>query len=199
VTARDDDRNFGRYGRIVGGRYRPPDAGAHYGLGEPPSRNVRTKVGAVPDPCERGKTSLATVNRDVDVLETELAHHRIEEAAYLVGRALKRAYERIPAADGSNWRGRDRVDPLTAQEWFLERQADAVAAVHEIEERARRVIGQSGVAFLSRILRDGWTFKELAARTGSRGSRADTARVADRFRWLLAELADGWSAKGRGG
>ena len=196
--ASGNDKNFGRYGRIVGGKYRPPDAGALYGLGEPPSRNVRTKVGAVPDPRERGRANLATVNRDVDVLETELAHQRIEEAAYQAGRALKRAYERLPAANGSNWRGRDRIDPLTAQEWFMERQTDAVAAVREIEERARRVIGQSGVAFLSRILRDGWTFRELSARAGSRGSRADTARVADRFRWLLAELADGWSAKGRG-
>src|SRR5262249_55799388 len=141
---------------------------------------------------------LATVNRDVDVLEMELAHGRIDEAAYHAGRALRRAYERLPAAaSATNWRRGDRIDPLSGQSHFVERLDDAVRAVADMEERARRVIGRSGVNFLARILRDDLSFAELAARGAARGSRADVARVADRFRWLLAELADGWGAKGR--
>jgi hypothetical protein len=183
--------NLGRYGNH---RARPPATG----LGAPPSRNVRTKVGAVDDPLEQEKKLFATINRDVDVLETELAHHRLDEAAYRAGRTLKRAYERLPAAtSATNWHRNDRVDPLTGQGAFVERLDEAVRDVAIIEERARRVIGQSGVVFLARILRDGLSFAELAARGAAQGSRADVARIADRFRWLLAELADGWSAKGR--
>jgi hypothetical protein len=183
--------NFGRYGD---NRARLPAAG----LGLPPSRNVRTTVGAIDDPMEEDKKLFATIHRDVDVLETELSHRRIDEPAYRAGRALKRAYERLPAATSiTNWRRGDRIDPLTGQGQFVERLEDAVRAVAELEERARRVIGQSGVSFLARILRDGWSFAELAARGAARGSRADVARVADRFRWLLAEVADGWAAKGK--
>jgi hypothetical protein len=190
-TVRRHRANFGRYGETNAA---PPASG----LAAPPSLRVRTKIGEIADPMEGGKTHLATINRDVDVLETELAHRRIEEAAYRAGRMLKRAYEWLPAAaSGTNWRGRDRIDRVTAQENLLDRQADAVRAVAAIEQRARVVIGQSGVAFLSRILRDGWSFAELAARGQGKGSRVDVARVADRFRWLLTELADGWAAKGK--
>src|SRR5262245_14259279 len=182
------------YGRYGDNRARPPAAG----LGVPPGHNVRTTVGVVDDPMEQGQKLLATIHRDVDVLETELAHRRIDEPAYRAGRALKRAYERLPAATSTtNWRRGDRIDPLTGQGQFVERLEDAVRAVAEIEERARRVVGQSGVSVLAGILRDGWSLAELAAGGKARGSRADVARVADRFRWLLAELADGWAATGR--
>jgi hypothetical protein len=193
VSSRPGGRrpNFGRYGDS---RARLPAAG----LGVPPSHNVRTTVGAIDDPMENDKKLLATIHRDVDVLETELSHGRIDEPAYRAGRALKRAYERLPAATSvTNWRRGDRIDPLTGQGHFVEQLEDAVRAVAALEERARRVIGQSGVSFLARILRDGWSFAELAARGQARGSRADVARVADRFRWLLGELADGWAAKGK--
>jgi hypothetical protein len=184
-------RNFGRYGRSTASM--PPT-----GLGTAPSLNVRTKIGTVDDPMEPRTKHLVTINRDVDVLETELSHRRIDYAAYRAGRTLKRAYERLPvSASGTNWRGRDRIDPVTARDAFVDRLDDAVRAVAAVEERARHVIGASGVAFLARILRDHWTFAELAAKGETRGSRADTARVADRFRWLLAELAEGWAARGK--
>jgi len=183
-------RNFGRYGGSSASA--PPT-----GLGVAPSVKVRTKVGTVDDPMEAREKHLATINRDVDVLETEHSHRRIDHAAYRAGRALKRAYERLPAAaSGTTWRGGDRVDPVAARDAFVDRLDDAVRAVAAIEERARHVIGASGVVFLARILRDNWTFAELAARGEARGSRADVARIADRFRWLLAELADGWAARG---
>jgi hypothetical protein len=172
--------NFGRYGQKADGRYRPPDSAAHYGLGKPPNNRVRTKVGAVPDPRERGKASLATVNRDVDVLRDRACPPPDRSGGYLAGRALKRAYERLPAASsGSNWRGGDRVDPVAARDRKEDRTLDAIAAVEALEARAREVIGHSGVAFLSRILRDGWSFAELAARGQAKGGRGDIARVAD--------------------
>jgi hypothetical protein len=68
--------------------------------------------------------------------------------------------------------------------------------VELIEAEARRMIGTSGVAFLSRILRDGKSVTELAAMASARGSAADTRQVGGRFRWLLEELAAAWAAKG---
>jgi hypothetical protein len=112
--------------------------------------------------------------------------------------AAARAYERLPAAaSGSNWQGGDRIDPVQARNLREDRHLDALRQVELIKAEACRVIGTSGVAFLSRILRDGLTFTEVAACAAARGSRADVAKVADRFRWLLAELADGWAARGR--
>jgi hypothetical protein len=127
----------------------------------------------------------------VDVLENELSRGRISHA----GPRLKRAYERLPAAANcSNWQGGDRIDPVQARNLKEDRALDALRAIQVLEERAAGVIGSSGVAFLSQILRDGWTFTELAARTSARGSRADVSRMRDRFRCLLAELADAWAA-----
>lgn len=139
----------------------------------------------------------ATVHRNVDVLEWEHSHGRLDEAAYLVGRQLKRAYERLPAAAcTSNWQGGDRVDGASAQGVIIERMHAAARHVHVIERRAAQVIGQAGVTFLALILRDGMTFADIAARD-PHASRATTTRVADRFRWLLAQLATGWAARGR--
>jgi hypothetical protein len=180
------------------GRYGAPAPAPAGGLGTAPSLNIRTAIGAVDDPLERGKKLAATVNRGVDVLEWELSHHQIDQAAYEAGRLLQRAYERMPtAANGSNWRGGDRIDPVTAQDGMSQRITDAGLAIRAIESRAETVIGQAGVAFLARILRDGWSFAELASRGAAKGSRADTKDVAKRFRWLLTALADGWAAKGR--
>lgn len=184
------------------GRYEPgtvrsaPTPPAGY-LGAPASLNIRTRVGAVSDPAEPHRRHQATIHTNVDVLERELAHDRISEAACAAGRELKRAYERLPtAASGSNWRGGDRIDPIEARNLKEDRHLDALAAVEAIEARAARVIGSSGVFFLRRVLRDGLTFGELAASSQARGSRADVAGVAFHFRKLLADLADGWAARG---
>jgi hypothetical protein len=76
------------------------------GLGEPPSLNVRTAIGAVDDPYTPGARVQVTIHRNVDPLENELSRGRISEAAYLAGCRLKRAYERLPAAPNrSNWQG----------------------------------------------------------------------------------------------
>jgi hypothetical protein len=100
------------------------------------------------------------------------------------------------APSGSNWRGGDRIDPVQARNLKEDRTLDALRAVELLEAEACRVIGTSGVAFLSRILRDGLSVTELAARTSARGSSADTRQVGARFRWLLEELAEAWAAKG---
>jgi hypothetical protein len=162
-----------------------------------PSLNVRTAIAAIHDPIERGGMILATVNRNVDVLENELSHGRIDQAAYEAGRTLQAAYERLPtAASGSNWRGGDRIDPVEARNLKEDRTIDALDDVADLEARARLVIGSSGVNFLSLILRDGLSLGQLAARGQSRGSRADVAGVANHFRRLLRYLAEGWAAQG---
>jgi hypothetical protein len=181
------------------GRYGAPAPAPAGGLGTAPSLNIRTAIGAVDDPLERGKKLAATVNRNVDVLEWEYSHRQIDEAAYQAGRLLKRAYERLPTAPGgSNWRGGDRIDPIEARNAKEDRHLDAMQAVERLEGQAAKVVGWSGVALLRLVLRDGMTFKDIALRAAQPRARGRAFRkVADRFRWLLAEIAEGWAAKGQ--
>jgi hypothetical protein len=173
------------------GRYGAPAPAPAGGLGTAPSLNIRTAVGSVDDPLERGKKLAATVNRNVDVLEWEYSHRQIDEAAYQAGRLLKRAYERVPAAaNGSNWRGGDRLDPITARSLKEDRHIDAMTEIERLEGLAAKQVGWSGVALLRLVLRDGLKFKDITLRAATRGSRANVPQVADRFRWALAEAAD---------
>lgn len=158
-----------------------------------PSVRIRTAIVAVDDPMEPGGPRLlARVNRDVDVLESELSHHRIGTAEYNAGRKLQRAFEAASSLSGSNWQGGSRVDNQQAQAHVIERAQRAVEAI----AAASAIIGRSGVAFLEPILLRGYSLSGYAARSGARGSRADVTRVADRFRWLLEQLADGYGATG---
>jgi hypothetical protein len=173
------------------GRYGAPAPAPAGGLGTAPSLNIRTAIGAVDDPLERGKKLAATVNRNVDVLEWEYSHRQIDEAAYQAGRLLKRAYERVPgAANGSNWRGGDRLDPITARSLKEDRHIDAMKEIERLERLAATEVGWSGVALLRLVLRDGLKFKDITLRAAAKGSRASVPQVADRFRWALAEAAD---------
>jgi len=182
----------------MSGRYTAPLAAPApaTGLATASSSNVATTTAAVVDPYAPERRLQVTVRRDIDVLEWELSHGRLSEAAYLAGRELQRAYERLPATGGaSNWRGGDRIDPLTAQGQHLDRLQLAVHNVRCLEQRAARIIGTAGVAFLALVLRDGRTFAELAE-LEPRQSQTSIIRAADRFRWLLHALAEGWAAHG---
>jgi hypothetical protein len=56
------------------------------------------------------------------------------------------------------------------------------------------VIGSSMLRMLQ-LVRPADLYREIPARAQQRGSRATVAQVADRFRWSLNCLADGWAAE----
>jgi hypothetical protein len=68
-------------------------------------------------------------------------------------------------------------------------------AAASVRRRTRPAASMLGMPRL--VLRDGLTFTEIATRAQARGSRAQVAQVADRFRWSLQCLADGWSGRAR--
>lgn len=135
---------------------------------------------------------LVAVNRDIDVLENELAHRRIDGAEYQAGRALQRAFEIESTIGSTNWRGASSHDPRQKEDAIAARIDSAIAQ----RQAAEAVIGTSGVAFLQPVLLHGLGFAEYARRSQAKGSRADTARVADHFRRLLKYLAEGTGATG---
>jgi hypothetical protein len=175
------------------GRYGAPAPAPAGGLGTAPSLNIRTAIGAVDDPLERGKKLAATVNRNVDVLEWEYSHRQIDEAAYQAGRLLKRAYERLPTAAGRIELARRRPD---RPDRGAERQGRPAPRRHEgverLEGQAAKVVGWSGVALLRLVLRDGLTFKDITLRAAAKGSRASVPR------WPTAS-AGSWPRSRRAG
>lgn len=191
MAAKSKPAPVGRYD--LRGAWRPDNLGA-----PPPSLNARTAVAAVrdPKPNEYGpKTERIQVTVRVDLLERELAHGWIDDAAYLAGRTLERALERgrhIKAQ--SAWGTAGRVDNGGEKD-AVGRALEIAQSVAETKQRVVDVVGEAGLRFLVRFLTDGWTFSDYADRTG-KGGKHGTAAVADRFRWMLRELAEAWGAKG---
>jgi hypothetical protein len=169
------------------------------GLASPPrgGRNNTNAfaVVAIPDPDPHDAHGRTEALARLDLLDLELKHHRISQAAHHVGKEITRAYERVPGAVGSNWMGGSRVSAMSAQSAAFDRMEEAREKILEIEKRAFRIIGEAGVPFIVRFLRDGWSYRQFAYETKRLGSRADISKIADRFRWLMNELGQKWNAK----
>lgn len=166
------------------------------GLAKPPkTKNVSVARAAVQDPLEPGAKLYVAANRFVDVLETERSHHRISEAAYIIGRQLQAVFEAAASlGGGGQWRESDRVDPVLAKEVAIHRNIRAARRVDAETARLSREVGDIGVQFLRTIL-TGTTFAEYAARSGAR-ERRDVALVAGRFRTMLEDVVR--ARQGRG-
>lgn len=158
--------------------------------------NVKTATAAVPDPFGDGtERVLVTINRRVDILETERSHQRLTEAAYRTGRLLQAIFERAGGVGSSNWMGVSRQDPMIAQEL---RVLHSIMAAEEIEKLLRRIrarLGWIDARLLQRILGERWTFGQCADVVGRNGERGERY-VAARFRDALEDLAEAWTAKG---
>ncbi len=187
VKKREAPLGLGRYEHV---RSAPAPAN---GVARPmPSENVRTALVAIPDPLSPKQRLQATVNRAVDVLEMERSHNRIGEAAYRVGRSIQSTYENIREGEGEvNERVDTSLDPDRQMVASLTNAQRRVALHGHLE----RLVGVIGARFLRSILVEGVTFAEYAARSGKGGERG-TAYVADRFRWMLEDVADSWAARG---
>lgn len=151
--------------------------------------NARTAVGAVQDPFDGRVRTVARIR--IALLDDELAHKRIEQSHWQFGRDLEDAYERaVRLGGGSNWEGGSKTSPQEAQSRTVDRICEAHENLREMEALALEAVGRSGLGFLSRILKEGFSFQRLALIGQMKGGRADVARIADRFRWLLKQCAD---------
>lgn len=151
--------------------------------------NARTAVGAVQDPFDGRQRTVARIR--IALLDDELAHKRIEQSWFDFGRDLENAYERAARlGGGSNFEGGSKTSAQKAQGRTVEAICEAHEKLRKIEAIALDAIGDKGLGFLQRILRDGFSFQRLAIVGQMKGGRADVARIADRFRWLLKQCAD---------
>lgn len=160
-----------------------------------PSLNVRTAIGAVPDPYAPDERILVVINRRTDVLEEDRAKGLISEGAYITGRAIQAAYE-VRSPSSSNWNDAGRGDPTTAQELrhlTLQRRARrAISLSRDVTE----AVGAFGAEQIRRVLGDNCSYDDLAVREGRGGDRGRRF-VAGRFRDLLEAVTEHRAAKGR--
>ena len=160
-------------------------------------RLLRTKVAAIPDPMEPGKRLKAVVNRRVDILEEELSHRRIGQAAYAVGRIAQAVFERAAGSTGtSSIREADRVDCTLVRELAMIYRIDSAQVVVAYEAWIQRTLGPKDAEILRRVLRDGVRFRKLAEASG-KGGREGASYFAERFRDACETLAHALAARGK--
>jgi len=151
------------------------------------------------DPSKPPLPVQATVNRRVDLLETEFGNRRITDAMFRNGRIIQALFEKLAGSvGGSNWTGGDRVDAFTAHELqIISKQLTIENARKEIA-RIERAIGTTGTRFLRRLLTEGQTFEKEAADRGKGGDRGK-AQITAHFRLLLENVTEAWEARGATG
>lgn len=155
----------------------------------------------VTDPTTLGAFIEVQVNRQLDVLTMEHSARpqRIDNVQFAVGRLLQDAW--TGRRDDSNRRmetlallgalpeaGRDD-GPLPARDMDMLRSVFRVRAVAELDAKIVKVVGMVGLRLLKAILIDGHTFGTYAGCTVGGGERG-AARIGERFRWLLSEVAE---------
>ena len=157
-------------------------------------------TGTFRDPYDASTFVTTTVNRRVDVLAAERSAGRITEAHLQVGRMLQAMWEKqLGVRHGSSWDSTifspgyaslNTANGLTIEDIRMLGRIETAKAVKAMNDRAARVIGDSGVRFLRSILAEGFSFSSYAeARGRGAGERASTD-IAKRFRWLLDELTE---------
>jgi hypothetical protein len=165
-------------------------------------RDASIKIGRrlVTDPTTLGKFIEVQVNRQLDVLTMEHSARpqRISDVEFAVGRLLQDAW--TGRKDGDR-----RMDsfaklgvlvssggddgPLPAREMGMLRETFRARAVAQLDLKIEGVVGRVGLRLLRAILVEGHTFGTYAAYTVGGGERG-AARIGERFRWLLNEVAD---------
>ncbi|WHQ72540.1 hypothetical protein [Methylorubrum extorquens] len=175
-------------------------------------RDASIKIGRrlVTDPTTLGKFIEVQVNRQLDVLTMEHSARpqRISDVEFAVGRLLQDAW--TGRKDGDR-----RMDsfaklgvlvssggddgPLPSREMGMLRETFRARAVADLNLKIEKVVGGVGLRLLRAILVEGHTFGTYAACTVGGGERG-AARIGERFRWLLNEVADHLhTATGAGG
>lgn len=175
-------------------------------------RGAAIQVGRriVTDPETIGGFIEVQVNKQLDVLTTEHSARRISDVEFAVGRLLQDAW--TGNRDGGDRRmasmsrlgvlvngGAGSEEELPPREMEMLRSVFRIRAIADLDAKIADVIGWVGVRFLKAILVEGHTIGTYASRTVGGGERG-AARIGDRFRWMLAEVAEQLhTATGAGG
>ncbi|MHC2086520.1 hypothetical protein [Methylobacterium sp. CM6244] len=157
-------------------------------------------TGMFRDPYDASTFVTTTVNRRVDVLAAERSAGRITEAQLQVGRMLQAMWEKqLGVRHGSSWDSTilspgyaslNTANGLTIEDIRMLGRIETAKAVKAMNDRAARVIGDSGVRFLRSILAEGFSFSSYAEARGRGASERASTDIAKRFRWLLDELTE---------
>ncbi|MCC0807529.1 hypothetical protein FPV16_15040 [Methylobacterium sp. W2] len=157
-------------------------------------------TGTFRDPYDASAFVTTTVNRRVDVLAAERSAGRITEAQFLVGRSMQAMWEKqLGVRHGSSWDSTifspgyaslNTANGLTIEDIRMLGRIETAKAVKAMNDRAARVIGDSGMRFLRAILAEGFSFSSYAEARGRGTSERASSDIAKRFRWLLDELTE---------
>jgi hypothetical protein len=147
----------------------------------------------LPDPMQRGDSQRTAMNVAHDVLESEHKRGKLDDAAYIAGRALQRDLERVegaPASGGQLTEG-SRGDPATASTNRMAKHLDDTWAARNRIGRAKGIVGERPFLVLKRALLGKMTFEENA--TAHFGGRRPASHqvwfIAETFRDACKELA----------
>lgn len=158
---------------------------------------VTTSTVAVADPFSPGTRVLASVNRNIDVLEMERSHGRITVSQYEVGRQVQAILERGVGArlGSSSYEVRGTKDLSIAHELAIIYAIEDARLVASLKDKIMRAIGATGARFLAEVLTGRQTFAQYAEARGKGGERG-TAYIAEHFRILLESLDEDFAAEG---
>ncbi|WP_238225230.1 hypothetical protein [Methylorubrum aminovorans] len=165
-------------------------------------RDAAIKLGRrlVTDPTTLGEFIEVQVNRQLDVLTMEHSARpqRISDVEFAIGRLLQDAW-------GGRKDGDRRMEsiarlgvvvssggddgPLPSREMGMLRETFRARAVAQLDLKIEHIVGRVGLRLLRAILVEGHTFGTYAACTVGGGERG-AARIGERFRWLLNEVAE---------
>lgn len=158
---------------------------------------VATATVAVADPFSPSTRVLASVNRNIDLLEMERSHGRITVSQYEVGRQVQAILERgVGARLGSMaFDVRGSKDLSIAHELAIIYAIDDARLVAALRDKIVRAVGVPGARFLAEVLTGRQTFAQYATARGKGGERG-TAYIAEHFRILLESLDEDFAAEG---
>ncbi len=170
-------------------------------LGEATDTRRRfTKIAAITDPLDPGgRRLLATINVRTDLLELELAHNRISQAAFLIGREIQDKLEQqTRTGAGNQWNSGDRVDQYQQHELHIVAGLELAREIQAYFSWIGRCLGRASIdcRLLRDILGERLSYGACATMHGKLGDRG-TRYIAQRFRDALEALATAAAAKGR--
>lgn len=166
------------------------------------SRNDGRATVAVADPYEPGKRIQTTVNRRVDLLESERAHGGLTVSQYETGRQAQAVFEKASGARNTGHAdyGDVRIsDPSKRPETLDLDFIRAITNAREVEALMRRIhlaIGETPAHFLRELLSRAGTIKDYVRSKDPLAGDREVTKAAIKFRYVLEVLDEAFAAHG---